>query len=199
MRCSILDGKKVKAMQKKGGFDVSAVHDGPIFRIMWGLGVDEDFADENIDYPFDPHTHSPPLIATGNSRNDALLKDAVSAKPATILPEAGMRVKVKFDKDRYFCGVVHSVGEPKTVTKGKKKQKQVDLEVRYEDGSEEPFTYPDPDLELMMPGNYIVSHRSRLCFLVKYLRAISLFLCSYYLYVIRYRDGTRTGWRTGTH
>jgi hypothetical protein len=155
MRCCILDGKSVKASQKQGGFSVqTALPDGPIFRIMWGRGVDEDAADERIDYPFDPHTHSPPLVMTGSNQSDALLKEAVKSKRAKILPDEGMRVKVRFDKEQYFTGVITEVSEPQSVTtsKGKKKRKQVDVTVQYDDGAIEKLTYPDPDLFLMMPG-----------------------------------------------
>jgi hypothetical protein len=154
MRCDILDGRSVKANQRKSGFPVQAdIPDGPIFRIMWGRGVDEDSSDNNIVYPFDPYAHSPPIISTGSSKTDALLKNAVkSTKRIAIAPRVGMRVKVRCDSDVFFPGTIESVGEPKSISKDKKKRKFYDVVVNYEDGLKEAMTYPDPDLELMLPG-----------------------------------------------
>lgn len=155
MRCCILDGKSVKANQVKGDFPVQAdLPDGPIFRIMWGLGVDEDAADERIDYPFDLHVHSPPLVMTGSSKGDALIKEAVKSKRAMLLPEEGMRVKVRFAKEQYFPGIIMKVGEPETVTTGKKKRKQVEVMILYDDGVTETLIHPDPDLVFVMPGTF---------------------------------------------
>jgi hypothetical protein len=167
MRCSILDGRRIKTMQRKAGHEISNIHDGPIFRIMWGMGIDQD-DDENvttkpIDYPFEPHTHSPPLFMTGNAKNDAALKEAVvNAIPVTaIIPQKGMRVKVKFAKNQYFNGTITKIVETKhqhsthNVDVKKKKAPVAKVHVRYDDGSEEKFEYPDPDLSLLMPGTSI--------------------------------------------
>ena len=155
MRCSILDGKAVKAKQKKGGFAVDAnLPDGPIFRVMWGRGVDEDVVDDSIEYPFDPETTAPPLVATGSAKTDTLLKAATKPKPARIVPERGMRVKVRFEKGQYLCGTIDHVGKPKSTTssKSKRKHKEVDITIKYDWGYKEKLAFPDPDVDLMPPG-----------------------------------------------
>ena len=157
LRCSILDGKTVKTKQKKAGFAVDAnLPDGPVFRIMWGRGVDEDVSDDSIEYPFDPETTAPPLVATGSTKTDAALKEATKAKPARIIPEEGMRVRVRFDKGRYVCGTIDDVGEPKFVTSstGKRKHKNVEISIKYDGGYTENLTYPDADVDLVAPCKY---------------------------------------------
>jgi hypothetical protein len=162
LRCSILSGISVKEGQKRGGFAVQTdLPDGPIFRIMWGRGVDEDAADELVDYPFDPFTHSRPLFMTGSTETDSTLKETMKSKRAFILPAVGMRVKVRYDKDRFFVGSIASTGEPQVVMNGKKKRTRVEVTIQYDDGVVEELTYPDPDLSLLMPGmfRWLVGHK----------------------------------------
>jgi hypothetical protein len=157
VRCSILSGISVKEGQKRGGFPVQTdLPDGPIFRIMWGRGVDEDAADEKVDYPFDPFTHSRPLFMTGSTEIDSTLKEAMKSKRASIFPAVGMRVKVRYDRDRFFVGSIASTGEPQVVMNGKKKRTKVEVTVQYDDGVVEKLTYPDPDVSLLMPGMFFV-------------------------------------------
>ena len=148
LRCSILSGRSVKASQSKRGYSVSDVPDGPLFRIMWGQGVDED---EDFDIPFNPATNATPIVQTGFSQTDSAIEELMTSTPAQILPEVGMRVKVRFDDDEYVVGVITSVGEA-DVAKTKRKRKQLDVNVRYPDGSDELFLFPDPDLSLLLPG-----------------------------------------------
>jgi hypothetical protein len=150
MRCSILDGRSVKAKQKEEGYAVqTTLPDGPVFRIMWGRGVDEE---TEIELPFDPSAHSPPIVKTGSKQMDALLKESIRSQASTLLPDRAMRVKVRFDNNEFYFGVVQKVGTPKTVTKNKKKHPEVDITILYDDGSTESITYPDPDVTLLMPS-----------------------------------------------
>jgi F/Y-rich N-terminus len=150
LRCSILSGRSVKKSQRKGGFPVSDIPDGPIFRIVWGQGVDDE---EDCDYPFNPANSAPPIVATGFSQTDSAIEEVMTTTPAHILPEVGMKVKVRFEKNQFFGGVITSVGElPAPGAKTKRKRKQVDVTIQYDDGSTESFLFPDPDLSLELPG-----------------------------------------------
>lgn len=144
MRCSILSGRAIKEKQKAGGHDVSSeLPNGPVFRVVWGRGVDEDVDD--VDYPFDPTAHARPLkIPKGKSVT--VPEEPLGSTVTT--PGVGMRVKVRFDKNQYFCGTVVKVKDAGT----KKKRKQSEVLVRYDDGSSETAIYPDPDIALLMPG-----------------------------------------------
>jgi len=138
LRCSILSGRQIKEKQQAAGHPVSKVHDGPVFRIMWGQGVDED-ADQ-AEYPFDPYTHASPM----HSDTDATLPTQLS----NLVPEPGMRVKVRFDKNQFFYGSIIDIGEPES----KKRRKQVEITIQYDDGSSESLLFPDPDVAIAMPG-----------------------------------------------
>ena len=144
MRCSILSGRAIKDKQKAGGHAISTeLPNGPVFRVIWGQGVDEDVDD--VDYPFEPYAHASPLkVSKGKT---ALPEEPLGSSVTT--PGTGMRVKVRFDKSQYFCGTVVKV---KDSSASKKKRKQVEILIRYDDGSSEPALYPDPDISLLMPG-----------------------------------------------
>jgi hypothetical protein len=144
MRCSILSGRAIKEKQKAGGHAISSeLPNGPVFRVIWGQGVDEDVDD--VDYPFEPSAHASPLkVSKGKT---ALPEEPVGSSVTT--PGTGMRVKVRFDKNQYFRGTVVKV---KDSSASKKKRKQVEILIRYDDGSSETALYPDPDISLLMPG-----------------------------------------------
>ena len=148
MRCSILDGRRIK--EKSGHTDDGT--DGPVFRVMWGQGVDED--SDKIDYPYDPYSNSTPLTRSGEV--DAV---AIPAGPggssSMVVPEEGMRVKVRFDRDQFYYGTISSVVEKDSDKKKKKKRKSVDIKIKYDDGSSETAVFPDPDISLVMPGTNI--------------------------------------------
>lgn len=147
MRCSILDGRSIK---KKGNF--AELPDGPVFRILWGRGVDES-QDTSIDYPFDLEHHVLPLVDTGNAHNDSMLNETWKPRsPSQFPPKVGMRVRVKFSKD-FGIGTLTKVADARTPS-GKRKKKHFDVTIEYEDGFEETLTYPDPDVELLMPGTF---------------------------------------------
>ena len=170
MRCSILDGKSIKSKQKKGGFPVDhSLPDGPVFRILWGCGVDEEENDGDgssmIDYPFDP---APPIVATGSVKTDALLKEANKIKSARFEPNKGMRVKVRLDKGEFCLGTIEDVqtkvsngsggisnnnsGNNNNNKNSKRKSKEVEITIAYDSGFSEKIKYPDPDVEVIVPG-----------------------------------------------
>lgn len=146
MRCSILDGQRTNLN-----------YNGPIFRIMWGQGVDEDV--DKVEYPYNPYANSSPI-------NDG--EDDVVAVPASQAsggkgsmrqgaPSKGMRVKVRFDKDQFYYGTIEKVVTGDKAEKGEKKKKRkknVKILIRYDDGSSEDAIFPDPDISLVMPGMY---------------------------------------------
>ena len=160
LRCAILDGTRVGI-------------DGPLFRVMWGQGIDED--KDKVEYPYDPFSNSAPITGSGGDANhDDEVEDVVVAIPTTagykppssqVAPAVGMRVKTRFDKDKYYYGTITAVTEKEvdnTVeTKGKRQtksnggnKKKIDLEIsiKYDDGSAEVSVFPDPDINLVMPG-----------------------------------------------
>jgi hypothetical protein len=160
LRCTILHGKRTKMD-----------YDGPIFRIMWGQGVNEDV--DKVEYPYDPYANSAPITSTDNEDVVAIPASAGSSSEMA-LPAPGMRVKVRFEKDQFYHGTIDSVGES-TEEKKKKKRRSVDIVIQYEDGSMEEAVFPDPDITLVMPGkacyckslflleNYSSLHASFIC------------------------------------
>jgi hypothetical protein len=145
LRCTILHGKRTKMD-----------YDGPIFRIMWGQGVNEDV--DKVEYPYDPYANSAPITSTDNDDVVAIPASAGSSSEMA-LPAPGMRVKVRFEKDQFYHGTIDSVDES-TDEKKKKKRRSVDIVIQYEDGSMEEAVFPDPDITLVMPGKacYCKSH-----------------------------------------
>jgi hypothetical protein len=152
LRCSILDGAHIKQQQVAMGVPPSnELPDGPIFRIMWGQGIDDDT--DTVDYPYNPDSNSAPIIDGANE------KDAIIAMPAAMdkdlssgLPVAGMRVKVRFDQDEYYYGTLVKVTEVSEKNKKKTKRPSAKISIQYDDGSSEEAIFPDPDIVLAMPG-----------------------------------------------
>jgi hypothetical protein len=143
LRCAILDAARVRKIQserKTKNLWPDYTH-GPIFRILWGLGIDEDLSADEMEYPFDPQVHAQAL--GGPPRP----KTAVSH----IEPMAGMRVQVRFDKNTYYGGTITRTSPHPP----KKKSKMANISIRYDDGSTEVATYPDPDIRLAMPGTFV--------------------------------------------
>lgn len=141
LRCTILDGSKIA---KKGG---SA---GPVFRVMWGHGVDDDV--HTMDYPYDPYTASVP-VAGGDHVDAVALPFSDNGSSPTVLPEVGMRVKVRFEEDEWYGGTLLHVGDEENDKKTKRKR--VEICIQYDDGSTEDATFPDPDIILNLPGKFI--------------------------------------------
>jgi len=168
LRCAILDGTRVGI-------------NGPLFRVMWGQGIDED--KDKVEYPYDPFSNSAPITGSGggDEKGDDDADDVVVAIPTSagyqpsstqLAPAVGMRIKTRFDKDKFYYGTITAVTttEPQTGAsygnnKGKKQssssktssndKKKIDVivTIRYDDGSAELTTFPDPDINLVMPGN----------------------------------------------
>jgi hypothetical protein len=137
LRCTIIDGKRTNRNFA-----------GPIFRVMWGQGVDE--AVDKVEYPYNPYANSAPI---SNGKNDVVAVPASSDKshPRRGTPSRGMRVKVRFHKDKYYFGTIDKVDTPKEDGK-KKRKRHHDIHIRYDDGSVEKIEFPDPDVSLVMPG-----------------------------------------------
>ena len=153
MRCSIIDGIQVKKRQAQLGYPSSAnIPNGPIFRVMWGQGIDEDV--DMVDYPYDPYSNSAPL--TSSDKVDAVaIPAAPGGSAGSAVPEKGMRVKVRFEQDQFYYGHITHVTE-KEQEKGKKKKKRsAEITIRYDDGSTETAIFPDPDITLVMPGKHL--------------------------------------------
>ena len=127
---------------------------------MWGQGVDEDV--DGADYPFDPYRNASPDISEDMGEVLAIPDSAVTSSSSKrsnfVFPEEGMRVKVRFDKKQSFYGSIVEMEQPD------KKRKEVAVRIRYDDGSFETVTYPDPDIELKMPGMCCISSYFSACF-----------------------------------
>jgi hypothetical protein len=183
LRCDILDGSKVKGSVtpiqsnkepilkeedvsiKVGQPDSTegsvrdAPIDGPIFRIMWGPGIDE--SEDTQTFPFDLYSSSSPLGGEVDAVAVPVDRDTI-----TIAPEEGMRVKVRFDNDMWYAGHVRNVSPRKVSSttnndnganskkkNNKKKQKDsFDIQITYDDGGKEDAVFPDPDVILLPPG-----------------------------------------------
>jgi len=178
MRCDILDGsslreyreermRKLKAGKSKSdkSSEPSLVDerlssengtdfgDGPVFRVTWGEGVEEDKILEKP-CPFDPYLASAHL----GGDVDAIavpLSSKKGSKPVG-LPEVGMRVSVRFDKCKLCWGTITHV---KPVGSQAKNKKAVcNIAIQYDDGVTEIAAFPDPDIILAYQGE---SNRTR--------------------------------------
>jgi hypothetical protein len=176
MRCSILDGKSIKSRlrelaRSKDANNIttnnieanaaSSLHDGPVFRVSWGPGVDDD-PEKDAEHPYDPEIHSQPIFVNskGKRRND-LLQTSKS-----IPPENGMRVKVRFNREQFCFGTIQSVNFSSGKDSSSKKNKTATSEdslvsVRYDHGAVETFNYPDQDLIILLPGKLHISEYYR--------------------------------------
>ena len=147
MRCTIFDGKNLKEKRRKHGIVSDGITDGPIFRVMWGQGVDEDV--DIVDYPYDVYSASAPI--SGDSTVDSVAVP-FSGKDMSedVVPEEGMRVRVRFEHDVWYSGTVVSVADEQYDKK--KRQTIYDIRVHYDDGSVEDTVFPDPDISIYLPG-----------------------------------------------
>jgi chemotaxis protein histidine kinase CheA len=144
LRCGILDSKRARMED----------YTGPVFRVMWGQGVDEDV--DKVEYPYDPYTNSAPITSPDNEDVVAIPAPTSGGSNGMVLPNAGMRVKVRFEKDKFYYGTIQSVDEVEEEKK-KKKRKNVDIMIQYDDGSSEEAVFPDPDITLVMPGTLVAA------------------------------------------
>jgi hypothetical protein len=132
LRCTILDGKKIRARQERLGKPVTAP-DGPLFRIMWGGGIDDD-NESPTEYRYNVDRYSAPITKTSN----------LSSIQKNMIPEEGMRVRVKYERNQWYSGTIVDVDN-----NGKG---ETEITVQYDDGSTEHAIYPDPDITLYLPG-----------------------------------------------
>jgi hypothetical protein len=156
LRCSILDGKKIKEKQSEMGVPVSKhIHDGPVFRIMWGQGIDED--KDDVEYPYDPYSMSAPLTSGANQVDAVAIPTTPEGTGKPVVPRLGMRVQATFDRGQIFSGTITRVGKRDEAHNNKKsKRKQVEIEIQYDDGSMEIIMFPDPEISLLLPGTTVI-------------------------------------------
>ena len=148
---------KKKDQVKKEEENKASKGSGPIFRIMWGRGIDE--SDDDPPFPFDLYSASSPLGKEADAVALPLGKSSI-----TIKPEQGMRVKVRFDNDVWYRGSILQVSEKKekagsnkkAATRGaaakKEKKQRYNVELLYDDGVKEEVVFPDRDIVLVPPG-----------------------------------------------
>jgi F/Y-rich N-terminus len=137
LRCTILDGHQLQAKQRELNLPINPSK-GPIFRIMWGEGIDED--SESFEYPYDPGTNSTCITYNGNSKKT----------DPNLYPEEGMRARVRYEHDQWYTGTILEC-----IAAGSSDDTGImsyEMRIAYDDGSEEQVSYPDPDISLHLPG-----------------------------------------------
>jgi hypothetical protein len=144
MRCTIFEGNDLKKKQRRHGF-TSDYPDGPVFRVMWGQGVDDDA--EIVDYPFDAYSSSAP-ISTDTNLEVAVPFDGKS-RNADMEPEEGMRVRVRHDNDVWYTGTIVAVGDFIEVIQN---VTTYEITINYDDGAVEDTYFPDPDISICPPS-----------------------------------------------
>ena len=145
MRCTIFDGNKLKEEQRKHGL-TSSLPDGPVFRIMWGQGVDDDT--ELVDYPYDMYSASAPISSDSNVDTVAVPFSG-KEKSIDIEPEEGMRVRVRHEHGVWYTGTIIAVGDYVEVIKNKT---TYEITINYDDGAVEDTYFPDPDIAIYPPS-----------------------------------------------
>jgi hypothetical protein len=139
--------EKVMSSEKE---NVEDLGDGPVFRVTWGEGVDEDKVLEPS-CPFDPYIASAHLgwdvdaIAVPLSSNKG-------NKPLGF-PEVGMRVSVRFDKCKMYGGSITNVKPMEKQAKNSKKA-ICNITIQYDDGVTEVAAFPDPDIVVAYQGEF---------------------------------------------
>lgn len=121
--------------------------DGPVFRVTWGEGVDEDKVFEKS-CPFDPYLASAHL--GGDVEAIAVPLSSKKGMKPTGLPEVGMRVSVRFDKCKMYGGTITDVKSVGSYAKNKKTV--CNIAIQYDDGVIEIAAFPDPDILLAYQG-----------------------------------------------
>jgi hypothetical protein len=157
--------EKEEEKEKEEGDDPLLSYEGPIFRIMWGKGVDEDQALEQ--HAFDPYSLSAPLGGDVDAVAMPLSSlDTKTSKSTKQTPQIFMRVSVRFDQNQWYGGTILRVTKikmpvPKEGTTPVKKipprRKKFKLRIVYDDGAKEEAYFPDPDILLRPPGMFVLS------------------------------------------
>eukprot|EP00986_Skeletonema_menzelii_P009030 scaffold3995_cov133-Skeletonema_menzelii.AAC.3 len=139
LRCDILEGDGMKIDKK---IEPSLVEEdstsagkkpsggGPIFRIIWGEGIEQD--DHMESCPFDSNFASEYTEASKKKQ-----------------PEVGMRVNVNINSFNTVGGVITKAKAP--AKSGKNKGLSM-ITIKYDDGVTEDTPFPDPDIQLAPPG-----------------------------------------------
>lgn len=143
MRCTIFHGSKIKEAQEDPD---ESIPDGPVFRVMWGQGVDDDA--DIVDYPYDVHAQSAYKSA---DKVDAVAMPVTGKNNENLEPQEGMRVKVRFENNEYYAGTIVDVGDEDFDKK--KRQTFYEIWIDYDDGTSEEAVFPDPDISLFLPGS----------------------------------------------
>jgi len=149
LRCDILEGKGVPknggSMKKDTKVEPALVDEdkslpgkvssvgGPIFRIIWGEGIEQDD-------PMDSCTF------------DANIASDYAEASKQTKPEVGMRVNVNIDNFSTVGGVITKAKAP--AKSGKNKGLSM-ITIKYDDGVTEDTPFPDPDIHLAPPGKFV--------------------------------------------
>jgi len=168
MRCDILDGSKFQDV-KEEDMDGKAAHNnveagngktncgrGPVFRITWGMGIDE--LDDGSPFPFDLYSAASPI---GNEVDTVAVPLGLDSM--NVEPKPAMRVKVRFEGDIWYHGTISGVNMKKEEAEPEKKKRGArskkgkkglfNVTINYDDGMTEEVTYPDSDVVLVAPGS----------------------------------------------
>ena len=146
IRCEILDGRLVSSTfvkkddgatkngaAKNGDMEPPFINEtGPIFRIMWGEGIDADTENNPESIPFH----------VGEENHDG-----ANTTTSTTTPEVGRRCCVQFDSTTVREGTIQKV----SFAGGKKGW---NISLLYDDGVVENTVYPDPDIRLFSSGAF---------------------------------------------
>jgi len=129
-------------------------YEGPIFRVMWGAGIEQN-PENDYSYPYDVYSASAPLTDDVVDAVAVPLDGSGHVLGRTMVPEVGMRVSVRFDETRWYGGTITGIKDG--AKKGGKKLTpgQRLLSIDYDDGNQEEAVYPDPDVLLRSPGTEI--------------------------------------------
>lgn len=128
IRCDILDGRGIHK-SAFDGMDESLWTDGPLFRIMWGEGIEADVDTET--FPFHP---------------------ADTASSSVETPTVGTRVAVTFDQSQVYEGSITKAAVNSKKSSGYRTVWNVTI--LYDDGVVENTFYPDSDIVLFPPGEF---------------------------------------------
>ena len=124
-------------------------YDGPVFRVMWGAGVEQN-PENDYSYPYAVYSASAPLT---DDVVDAIAVPADGPKMARgTAPEVGMRVTVRFDENKWYGGTIVQVKDKKKSSKKPVTPGQRIIAIDYDDGMHEEAAFPDPDIMLRPPG-----------------------------------------------
>lgn len=141
---ALVDDEKMLIAEKE---NVVYMGDGPVFRVTFGAGVDEDKMLEPSS-PFDQNHASAHL----GGDVDAIAVPLSSKKDKPLgYPEAGMRVSVRFDKCKMYGGTITSVKPMENKDKQRKKA-ICSISILYDDGVTEIAPFPDPDIIVAHQG-----------------------------------------------